>query len=421
MSLSVQHSNNNIPNISTRALVPFQEKAVAILKKVGLPSRTDEVWRASQKMAVLSQNELPSAEQIYLKTIAPSFLSDVDAFKIIFVNGFYNPDLSDDLPEGLDFVSLSDAVVQGDSALEMIDSIQAPYAQGYKHLNSVMCRDGAVLNVGRDARIEKPIHLVFKNISEKTIAYTRTLISVAQGAEVTFVSEHQTEALQQENHVTELFVGGNAQVTFLKVAADIEKSAHIASFAADVARDATLNVGTYCLGSDFYRTETNIHMSGQGGNVNCGTASILAQDNIAEHVSTVLHNVPHCNSSQLFQSLCDDAGRSMVQSKTVVARDAQKTDGQQMLRGLLMSEQANAFAKPELEIYADDVKCAHGSTIGQLDENALYYMRARGIPLGEAKALLTEAFVGEALDVLNNDALSSRLMAHFSDYIRQGS
>ena len=418
MNLSAPQ-NNNIPNISTRALVPFQEKAVALLKKVGLPSRTDETWRASQKVSVLSQNELPTAEQIYLKTIAPSFMSDVDAFKITFVNGFYNPDLSDDLPEGINFTSLSDAVVNSDKSLELIDTIKAPYAQGYKHLNSVMCRDGVVLNVERDAQISKPIHLVFKNISEKTIAYTRTLIAVEQGANVTFISEHQTEALQQENHVSEIFVGNNAQVTFLKVAADIEKSAHIASFAADIGRDATLNVGTYCLGSDFYRTETNIYMSGQGSNVNCGTASAIADHNVAEHVSTVLHNVPHCNSSQLFQSLCDDFGRSMVQSKTVVARDAQKTDGQQMLRSLLMSEQANAFAKPELEIYADDVKCAHGSTIGQLDENALYYMRASGIPLKEAKALLTEAFMGEALSVLGNDDLSDRLIAHFSDYIRQ--
>lgn len=421
MSLSVHHSNNNIPNISTRALVPFQEKAVAVLKKIGLPSRTDEVWRASQKMATLSQNELPSAEQIYLKSIAPSFMSDVEGHKITFINGFYNPDLSDDLPEGVSFTPLSEAVIAGDKALDLIDTIQAPYAQGYKHLNSVMCRDGAVLNISRDAHITKPIHLVFKNISEKTIAYTRTLIAVDQGAKVTFISEHQTEALQQENNVSEIFVGNNAQVTFLKVATDINKSAHIASFAADVGRDATLNIGTYCLGSDFYRTETNIHMSGQGGHVNCGTASILSGDNVAEHVSTVLHNVPHCNSSQLFQSLCDDFGRSMVQSKTVVARDAQKTDGQQMLRSLLMSEQANAFAKPELEIYADDVKCAHGSTVGQLDENALYYMRARGISLKEAKALLTEAFIGEALSVLSDDALSQRLIAHFSDYIRQGS
>lgn len=414
MSL-IRHNDNNLPEASGRALVPYQEKAVALLKEVGLPSRRDETWRPSQKMALLSEEELPLAEKFYLDSVQKSFLSDFDSYKIIFINGYYAENLSDPLPEGVSFSSLAQAVQDRDASLGLIDGISAPYDQGYKHLNSVMCRDGAILNVAKDTIIDKPIHLVFKNISEKTVAYGRVLIQVESNAKVQFMAEHITTASQHENHVAECYIGAGAQVSYIKIAADMKDAAHIGSFSADIARDATFNLGFYGFGSNFCRTETNIYLSGQGANANFGAANYISQTDMNEHISTFIHNVPHCNSSQLFQSLCDDRGRSVVQSKTIVARDAQKTDGHQMLRALLLSDKANAFAKPELEIYADDVKCAHGSAVGQLDADAIFYLRARSIPLSEAKALLTRAFMSEALSVIDNEELSERLIAHFSD------
>ena len=415
MSLS-QH-NDNLPDVEARALVLYQKKAVALLKKIGLPTRYHEQWRAS-KMTVFQDNNFPIAEKFYLDAVEPTLFDKSHVTKIVFVNGYFAENLSDSLPEGVSFISLAEAVSNQDVSLGLIGTIKAPYDQGYVHLNAVMCRDGAILKVAHHAHIEKPIHLVFKNITPKTISYSRTLIILEAGAKADIISEHLVTEGQHENHVMEAYVGDNATLSYLKTATGFDVSVHIGAVSAELGRDATMNVGYYMTGGDVCRTETNIYLQSEGANVNLGAASYVKGDLSNDHVSTVIHSAPYCTSSQVFQSLCDERGRCVTQSKTIVARDAQKTDGKQMLRAMLMSEEANVFAKPELEIYADDVKCTHGSTVGRLNEEAIYYMRSRGIAETEAKALLTEAFMLEALSVIGNDMMIQPLLDDFQRRIR---
>jgi Fe-S cluster assembly protein SufD len=334
------------------------------------------------------------------------------------VNGYFCPHLSDEIPDGVSFISLSDAVSSQDSSLEWIGGIHAPYPQGYKHLNAVMCRDGVILKIEKNTHIQRPIQVIFKNVTADSAVYSRCLVVLEQGANATVMVRHDNIYNTHENHVTECYLAQDSDLTMIKTIMDTGTYHHIGTVSATLDKNANINLAYYITGGDYCRYETNIYLNGYHANVNIGSAVLASDKNTCEHISTVIHTIPECTSSQMFQSLCDADGKITVQSKTIVMRDAQKTDAKQMLRGFLMHENAHIFAKPELEIYADDVKCSHGSTIGQLDKDALYYMRARGMDYATAKSLLTHSLVEQALAVIKNDDITDILLNHFADKIK---
>lgn len=398
--------------LSNQQVVPYKQKAVAILEEKGLPSKRDEVWRNSVPLSF--DNLLQAASKKYYESIKPTLLSNLNTIKIIFIDGYYAPNLSDKLPDNMKFISLAEALENNDPILERFDNIGAPYQQGYKALNSVMCKDGAILSIEKNVEIKTPIHFIFKNISPDTTAYGRILLNIGQGANASFIVENDTASGQFENHVIECFVEENANVKFLKTNSSLTHSHNLHSFSAQLLANSTLNLAYYNLSNRFSRHETNIYLNGKGSEVKVGGAIYLKDNAKKDHTACVIHNSPYCNSSQNFQSLCDDQSYSVVQSKTIVAKDAQKTNAEQNLRSYLLTDNSQSFAKPELEIYADDVKCAHGSTIGRLDAMALYYMRSRGIPLSQARVLLTRSYMAEALEIIDLPDVTDILLEHFS-------
>jgi Fe-S cluster assembly protein SufD len=295
--------------------------------------------------------------------------------------------------------------MSSDSCLSLIGSIQSPIEQATVAMNALNVRDGAILKINRNTKIDKPIQLIFKNPISGFTAYGRVLIVAETASEAEFIVTHDTVTGAFENHVTEIFVHDNAKISYLKTVECTD--VHLGAVTAQLARSSNLNLGYYTKGAGLLRNETTILLNGEGANVNIGAACFVNQNKINDHNCVVVHNVPHCTSSQVYKNLADNKARAVTRSKTIVAQNAQKTDAKQLLQALLLSEGASSYAKPELEIYADDVKCSHGSTVGRLDENALFYLQSRGIPYNEAKGLMTKAFLSEALcDIIDSDLLA---------------
>jgi Fe-S cluster assembly protein SufD len=394
--MNTEHDNYTSPD--------YRQNGLITLKKIGLPTKRTEIWRGSN-VSIFQKDMLPIAERLFNVVLEENLFDSIDSTKIVFVNGYYHANLSDKIPDSLSFLSLAEAITLKDSSLSMIGSIQSPQEQATIALNAINVRDGAILKIGHGVKLDKPIHLIFKNPISGVTAYGRVLIVADTASESDFIVSHDTVIGAFENHVTEVFVGDNAHISYTKSVNAVD--VHFGAVLAQLSRNANLNIAYYTKGADLLRNETVVNLNGEGANVNIGAGCYASEKKINDHNCIVVHKVPHCTSSQVFKNLVNDTARVVTRSKTLVQHNAQKTDAKQMLQALLLSEGASNYAKPELEIYADDVKCTHGSTVGRLDENALFYLKSRGIPHDEARKLMTRAFLSEALsDMLDNDILN---------------
>lgn len=398
------------------AQADYQKNALTVLKQVGLPTKRTEVWRGSD-VSIFKKDMLPIAERLIDVVLQPSIFSEIASTKLVFVNGYFHPALSDPLPEGLNFIPLEEAVKNKDSALSLIGTIESPHEQATVALNAINVRDGAILKIAQNVKLDKPIQLIFKNPVTGFTAYSRVLIVAEKFSQADFIVSHDTEAGAFENHVTEMFLDEAANLSYFKTVNAVD--VHLGAVSAQLNDHANLDVGYYFKGADLLRNETIVNLNGQGANVNLGAANYVYDQRLNDHTTVVSHNVPHCTSSQVYKNLVDDKARAVTRAKTIVAQDAQKTDGKQMLQALLLSEGASSYAKPELEIYADDVKCAHGSTVGQLDKEALFYLRSRGISYSQARALLTRAFISDAFEDITNQEILNAILQDFDQLIAQ--
>ncbi len=388
----------------------YRDNALVILKKIGLPTKRTELWRGSD-VSIFQKDMLPIAERLVNVAIQPNLFDSITSTKIVFVNGYYHPALSDTIPDGITFLSLAEAIDSKDSCLSMIGSIKTPQEQATVALNSINVRDGAILKIGHGVKLDKPIQLIFKNPVTGFTAYGRVLIVADTLSKADFIVTHDTVVGAFENHVTEIFVGDNAQISYMKSVNAVD--VHLGAVSAQLGRNANINLCYYTKGADLLRNETTINLNGEGSNANIGAACYVDNKKINDHNCVIVHNVPHCTSSQVYKNVVNHKARVVTRSKTIVCQNAQKTDARQMLQALLLSEGASSYAKPELEIYADDVKCTHGSTVGRLDENALFYMRSRGISYDEARKILTRSFLSEALHDILDDNVLNLIMTDF--------
>jgi Fe-S cluster assembly protein SufD len=275
--------------------------------------------------------------------------------------------------------------------------------------------------VKKNARIEKPIHLAYMFSGDAPAAmYPRTLVLVEPGAQVTLIETFDGPAGldYQVNTAVALSVGDGAQVERVKVGREGAAALHISTVTATVGARADYREFTFTTGSAVTRNQLFLRCSGDGAKVRVSGANLL---NGRQHVDSTLvidHAARGCESREVFKSVLDGESRGVFQGKIVVQPGAQKTDGKMMTQALLLSENAEADNKPELEIFADDVQCGHGATAGRLDENLLFYLKARGIPAKEAEALLIQAFVGEAIDGVAHEGLRETLADRVAAWLK---
>lgn len=395
------------------AVAALREDAIRAFEARGLPHRRVEEWKYTDLRALLREaNPLAPAPDAAAKARgkkAGQVLAGVDTRKLVFVDGAFVPELSDLTPEaGLTIGSLADALAKGDALVAQ--HLGKTYATDdvAVALNTAFMGDGAVIRIAAGAEIKRPIHLVFAAGSDApSAAFVRSLVMVEKGAKAAIVEDHDS-ANTQVNAALELIVGDEAQVDYLKLTR--ARAVHVASLLAKVGARALLRSFAFTADSSVVRNQSFVHFAGENSHAGIRGVSLLGGK---EHVDTTLmirHAARGCESREQFKTVLDDESHGVFQGKIVVEPHAQKTDAKMMTRALLLSDEAEAVNKPELEIFADDVACGHGATTSALDPQLRFYLMSRGISAHDADSLLIQAFIGEVVEEVAQEGIREALM-----------
>ncbi|ODR97913.1 Fe-S cluster assembly protein SufD [Methyloceanibacter methanicus] len=406
-----------------------REEAFARFGSVGLPHRRVEAWHytdlKSLQREALPLAAPPSAEAKTAAWNAQTLFAGLGARRLVIIDGTVVPALSDmdGLEPGLTVSTMAAALSEGDPFVASHLGTGRPVDDPAVELNTAFMGDGVVIRVAEGAVIERPIHLVFVATGDVPAStFVRSLVVVGNGAKLTLAESHQAlgAAAYQPNIGLELVVGDDAQVDYVKCLRESTASQHLASFMTALGARAVFNHFSLTTGGAVVRNQLFLKLNGEGACVDIRGANLLRGNQHADTTLVADHLAPGCQAREVFKSVLADESRGIFQGKISVAPDAQKTDAKMMAQALLLSETAEFDSKPELEIFADDVQCGHGTTAGALDEDLRFYLMARGIPADEAESLLIQAFVGETLENIAHESLKSVLMSAVADWLQAG-
>jgi Fe-S cluster assembly protein SufD len=391
--------------------------AASAFGRQGFPTRRNEAWHYTDLRALTELRFEEALVAVDAPVMLPDGIPDAGAPRLVFLDGRFRPDLSDldALPEGVRVESLSALLEAGDQALRARLGALASAEEGaFVALNAMLAEDGAVITCTAAPEMGARLHIVSVGTAsgDRPVGFhPRHLVHVAEGAELTlFDSAHgDGETPYLNNTVAEITLGARARMTHVRLQAEAPSSFHVSTIFAHVAEGAEYDSFALASGARLARNEVHATLAGQGAVAHLNGAQL---GDAARHVDTttvITHAAPACASRQTFKSVLAGRSRAVFQGKIHVHQVAQKTDGYQMNQALLLSPEAEIDAKPQLEIYADDVKCSHGATVGELDADQLFYLRSRGLPVPEARALLIEAFLADALEAVKDEALRTAL------------
>jgi Fe-S cluster assembly protein SufD len=400
------------------AIVARRDAAFDVFAKAGLPHRRIEEWKYTDLRALMRDAKPlaspPDASAKARGKNAGRILGDLDARRLLFVDGVFVPELSDlrDLEPGLVVGSLAQALTDGDPVVVARLGKLAPNNDAAVALNTALMGDGAVIRVASGATIERPLHLLFVASGKPAAIFTRSLVTIDHRARVMLIESHEGPAASdyQVNAALELFAGDGAHVDHVKVIGEGAEALHVSTLAAAIGAHARFNSFSFVSGGAVVRNQLFLRLDGEGTVAGVRGASLL---NNRQHADTTLfadHIARDCQSREMFKSVLDNEAHGVFQGRITVRRHAQKTDAKMMTQALLLSERAEADNKPELEIFADDVQCGHGATAGALDEELKFYLMARGIPPAQAEAMLIQAFLGEAIEGIEHAGLREALI-----------
>ncbi len=391
-----------------------RQKAFEAYERAGLPHRRVEDWKYTD-LRVLMREVLPLAAAPDAAALTQAGdaleLHAIDGVrKLVLVDGVFAPKLSElgSLQKGLSIRSLREALEKGDAALQA--QLLAPDTSNpMVALNSAMMTDGVVIEIADGVVLTQPLHVVhIASGGAPAAMFTRSLLKLGKSAGATLVESYiaaEGATVYQAHDSLLVSIGDNARLDHVRLIEDSREAVNISSAVVTLGAHAHLNTFGMTSGSGVSRYQATIAFAGEGSKVETNGVNLL---NGRQHADTTLfmdHAVPNCSSREIFRAVVDDRGHSVFQGRIIVQPKAQKTDAKMMTRALLLSDEAEADNKPELEIFADDVTCGHGATTGALDQSLLFYLRARGLSEKQAQALLIQAFVGEAIESIVNDDL----------------
>jgi Fe-S cluster assembly protein SufD len=397
------------------AIGAARKTAIGTFAALGLPHRRIEEWKYTDLRNAIKEALPPapagdasaSRQEI---DVALESLAELDAYRVVFVDGRYRPELSAATgAKGLEVGPLAAALARSEGLV----ATSSPGQEAVVALNTAFMTDGAMARIADGAKLDKPLLLVFARASKQpSLVTTRNIVRVGAGAHATLIEAYVTlaeAATGQTNTLSEVMLGDGAEVAHVKVTLEGAGATHLASWMTTLGAEASYRAFHLTAATALVRNSLFAQFQGEGSKVDISGA-FLGRG--SEHIDTTLvvdHAVPGCESRELFKGVLADRARGVFQGKVIVRPDAQKTDGKQMAQALMLSEDAEFDSKPELEIHADDVVCGHGSTAAEIDADLLFYLRARGIPLATARAMLIESFVGEALDKIEDEAVRAAL------------
>lgn len=393
---------------------------------LGFPTTRDEEWKYT--------NVSPIARTAF-ERIVPS-LSSVDrgiipelgsAARLVFLNGRFSPELSASGKELPGVTVRSLAALLGDGN-PIVESHLARYAAFERHafvaLNTALAEDGAVVEIERNAAPEQPVHLVFLTWTDgpPAVSHPRNLILAARNSQATVIEHHigVAGAVYLTNPVTEIVLENGASLDHFRLQEDSEQAYHIATVQAIQGRDSLLRSHNVALGAALSRNDIHSVLDAEGAECVLNGLFLVDGERHADIHTLLDHARPNCTSHELYKGILDGRGTGVFNGKIIVRKDAQKTNAIQSNRNLLLSSGAVINTKPQLEIFADDVRCTHGATVGQLDKEALFYLQSRGIPAGEGREMLTLAFAGEVLDEMRWEPVRQRLAAQLHRRLSTG-
>ena len=397
------------------AVVDLRRRAFERFTALGLPTTRLEAWRFTNvaPIAGTAFTLAAPAEREAAKADAAPHALGIGA-GLLFVNGRHVAPASDvsALPAGVEVLSLAE-VLAGD-ANETRAAVEAQLASGagieneaFTALNTALLHDGAVVRVPANTVVEQPIQLLFVTSpppgGEPVMTHPRVLLVVGENAQVRVVESYGGgDSPYLTNTVTEVIAGPGAVVDHYKLVRESPAGYHIGAMHVRLGRAANFSSHAVTLGGAIVRNDAQALLDGEGVECTLNGLYLANGRRLVDNHTTIHHAQPHCSSHELYKGILDGEARAVFNGKIIVAIDAQKTDARQTNKALLLSEDAQINTKPELEIFADDVKCTHGATVGQLDEDALFYLRARGLGLEQARSVLIHAFAG---DLLNHIAI----------------
>ncbi|MFM9428863.1 Fe-S cluster assembly protein SufD [Variovorax sp. GrIS 2.14] len=394
----------------------MHEQAQTVLGALAMPTRRDEEWRFTDlaPMHRLTFQPVLVASLLQLEDIAPFCLDDA-AIRLVFVDGAYAPQLSSLALDGGVLVSdLPTAMATHSAALEaQLGRQQALGDNVFAALNTAYLQDAAVLIVPRHVEVAAPVHLLFVATQAGALSHQRCMVLAEASSRVTLVEDYV--ALQDAaylaylvNPVTEIVLADQASVTHIRVQRDGQQAFHIANCAVSVGRSAHYQSVSLAMGAQLSRYHLSVVL-GEGAECAVDGLALLAGSQLADTHSCIDHTQPHASSRQLHKCIADGSAHAVFNGKVIVRPGAQRTDSAQSSRNLLLSSRAQVDTQPQLEIFADDVKCTHGATIGQLDAEELFYLQSRGLSGSAARQLLTYAFGAEIIERISVPSLKHQL------------
>jgi Fe-S cluster assembly protein SufD len=407
---------SDLHDVRVQALKNFENK--------GFPTKKEEAWKYTSLHAILKNDfsVFPKQENtIEFKEVKKYFLHEIDTYKVVFIDGVFSSFLSSTTHDGIDVCLMSSALNKPKYKM-VIDNYFNQIAskdESLTSLNTAFANEGAYINIPKSKVADKPIEIMYFSTGKEAalLVQPRNLIIVGENSHVQIIERHQSlnENAVLTNSVTEIFAQKRAIVDYYKIQNDNLEANLIDNTYVSQKMESTVSVNTFSFGGNLTRNNLNFYHYGERIVSHLNGITIIGDSQHVDHYTLVRHEQPNCESHQDYKGIFTDRSTGVFNGKIFVEKEAQKTNAFQKSNNILLSDKATINAKPQLEIFADDVKCSHGCTIGQLDESAMFYMQQRGIPKKEAKALLMYAFSNDVIESIKIPELKKRITKIIAD------
>ncbi|MFV5701502.1 Fe-S cluster assembly protein SufD [Flavobacterium sp. XS2P12] len=402
--------HSELHDVRTSAIKNFENK--------GFPTKKDEAWKYTSLNAILKNDftVFPKKENaIEFNQVKKYFLHEIDTYKVVFIDGIFSSHLSSTTHDGIDVCLMSSALNKPKYKM-IIDTFFNKIAskdESLTSLNTAFANEGAYIHIPKSKVADKPIEIMYFSTGNEAalLVQPRNLVIVGENSHVQIIERHQslTENPVLTNSVTEIFAQKRAIVDYYKIQNDALEANLIDNTFVSQQKESHVSVHTFSFGGNLTRNNLNFYHFGERLTSTLNGITIIGEKQHVDHYTLVKHSTPNCESFQDYKGIYSDRSTGVFNGKVYVEKDAQKTNAFQKSNNILLSDKATINAKPQLEIFADDVKCSHGCTVGQLDETAMFYMQARGIPKKEAKALLMYAFSNAVIENIKIPELKKRI------------
>lgn len=402
--------HSELHDVRTTAIKNFEDK--------GFPTKKDEAWKYTSLNAILKNDftVFPKEENnIQYSDVKKYFLHEIDTYKVVFIDGIFSSHLSSTTHDGIDVCLMASALSRPKYKM-VIDAYFNQIANkddSLTSLNTAFANEGAYINIPKSKVADKPIEIMYFSTGNEAalLVQPRNLVIVGENSHVQIIERHQSlnENPVLTNSVTEIFAKKRAIVDYYKIQNDTLEANLIDNTYVSQQKESHVSVHTFSFGGNLTRNNLNFYHFGERLTSTLNGITIIGEKQHVDHYTLVKHSAPNCESFQDYKGIYADRSTGVFNGKVYVEKEAQKTNAFQKSNNILLSDKATINAKPQLEIFADDVKCSHGCTVGQLDETALFYMQQRGIPKKEAKALLMYAFSNAVIENIKIPELKQRI------------